>query len=66
MIDHLASSGSLVINRSVALLKPNEVECRSRNFAQFTEFHHQMRDWETHIQLQDDLVEHTWTHVDNQ
>ena len=27
-------------------------------FAQFTQFHHQMRDWKTHIQLQDDLVEH--------
>ena len=35
-------------------------------FARFTEFHHQMRDWETHIQLQDDLVDHIWAHVGNQ
>ena len=35
-------------------------------FAQFTEFQHQMCDWETHIQLQDDMVEHMWTHVVNQ
>ena len=35
-------------------------------FAQLTQFHHQTRDWETRIQLQDDLVEHMWAHVDNQ
>ena len=34
-------------------------------FAQFIEFHHQMCDCETHIQLQDDLVEHMWAHVGN-
>ena len=35
-------------------------------FAQFTEFHHQMRDWKTHIQLQDDLIEQKWVHAGNQ
>ena len=35
-------------------------------FEQFTQFHHDMRDWETHVQLQNDLVEHMWTHVGNQ
>jgi hypothetical protein len=35
-------------------------------FAQFMEFHHEMRDWQTHRQLQDDLVEHMWAHVGNQ
>ena len=35
-------------------------------FAQFTQFHNQKRDWETHIRLQDDLVEHMWAHVGNQ
>ena len=34
-------------------------------FAQFTQFHHQIRDWKTHIQLQNDLVEYMWAHVDN-
>ena len=27
-------------------------------FAQYIEFHHKMHDWETHMQLQNDLVEH--------
>ena len=35
-------------------------------FEQFTQFHEDMRDWETHVQLQNDLVEHMWTHVGNQ
>ena len=35
-------------------------------FAQFIQFHNEMRDYQTHIQLQDDLVEHMWTHVGNQ
>ena len=35
-------------------------------FEQFTQFHHDMRDWETHMQLQNDLVEHMWAHVGNQ
>ena len=35
-------------------------------FAQFTQFHHQMRNRETHIQLEDDFVEHMWAHVGNQ
>ena len=35
-------------------------------FAQFIKFHHQMCDWEIHIQLQEDLVEHMWAHVGNQ
>ncbi|KAI5011770.1 hypothetical protein ZWY2020_013907 [Hordeum vulgare] len=36
------------------------------SFAQFTQFDHEMRDLETHIQLQDDLVEHMCDHVGNQ
>ena len=35
-------------------------------FAQFTQFHAEMRDYQTHIQLQDDLVEHMWEHIGNQ
>ncbi len=35
-------------------------------FEQFTQFHKDMRDWETHMQLQNNLVEHMWTHVGNQ
>ena len=35
-------------------------------FEQFTQSHEDMRDWETHMQLQNDLVEHMWTHVGNQ
>ena len=35
-------------------------------FAQFTQFHAEMWDYQTHIQLQDDLVEHMWGHVGNQ
>ena len=35
-------------------------------FEQFAQFHEDMRDCETHVQLQNDLVEHMWTHVDNQ
>ena len=35
-------------------------------FEQFTQVHHDMRDWKTHVQLQNDLVEHTWDPVGNQ
>ena len=35
-------------------------------FERFTQFHEDMRDWETHVQLQNDLVEYMWTHVGNQ
>ena len=35
-------------------------------FEQFVEFHRELRDWHTHVQLQDDLVEHMWTHIGNQ
>uniref|UniRef100_A0A453K4T4 Uncharacterized protein n=1 Tax=Aegilops tauschii subsp. strangulata TaxID=200361 RepID=A0A453K4T4_AEGTS len=35
-------------------------------YAQFTQFHQEIRDWTTHIQLQNDLVEHMWTHIGNQ
>ena len=35
-------------------------------FEQFTQFHEDMRDWETHVQLQNDWVEHMWAHVGNQ
>ena len=51
-------------------------ECRDENvvpghqelatFEQFAQFHHEMRDWHTHIQLQNDLVEHMWNHINNQ
>ena len=30
-------------------------------FEQFVEFHRELRDWHTHVQLQDDLVEHVHT-----
>ena len=35
-------------------------------FEQLIQFHHEMRDWTIHNQLQDDLVEHMWTHLGNQ
>ena len=35
-------------------------------FEPFTQFYHDMRDWEAHVQLQNDLVEHMWVHVGNQ
>ena len=35
-------------------------------FEQFTQLHHDMRDWETRVQLQNDLVEDMWVHVGNQ
>ena len=35
-------------------------------FEQFTQFYQDMRDWETYVQLQNDLVEHMWAHVGNQ
>lgn len=35
-------------------------------FEQFVEFHRELRDWHTHVQLQDDLVEHVCTHIGNQ
>lgn len=35
------------------------------NFEQFVHFHRELRDWRTHVQLQDDLVEHMWTHIGN-
>ncbi|XP_073359770.1 uncharacterized protein [Aegilops tauschii subsp. strangulata] len=35
-------------------------------FEQFVKFHRELRDWHTHVQLQDDLVEHMWTHIGNQ
>ena len=35
-------------------------------FEQFTQFHHDLRDWETHMQLQNDLVERMLAHVGNQ
>ena len=35
-------------------------------FEQFNQFHHDMRDWETHVQLQNDLVEHMLDHIGNQ
>lgn len=36
------------------------------SFTQSIQFHHEMRDWKTHIQFQDDLIEHMWDHVGNQ
>ena len=35
-------------------------------FEQFIQFHHEMHDLKTHMQLQNDLVGHMWAHVDNQ
>ena len=35
-------------------------------FEQFTQFHEDMRDWGTHVQLQNDMVEYMWAHVGNQ
>ncbi|KAM3292677.1 hypothetical protein ACQJBY_036405 [Aegilops geniculata] len=35
-------------------------------FEQFAQFHREMRDWHTHVNLQNDLVEHVWDHVGNQ
>ncbi|XP_073362378.1 uncharacterized protein [Aegilops tauschii subsp. strangulata] len=35
-------------------------------FEQFAQFHHELRDWHTHLDLQNDLVEHVWTHIGNQ
>ena len=34
-------------------------------FDQFVHFHRELRDWRTHVQLQDDLLEHMWTHIGN-
>ncbi|KAM3240034.1 hypothetical protein ACQJBY_053612 [Aegilops geniculata] len=35
-------------------------------FEQFAQFHREMRDWHTHVNLQNDLVEHVWDHIGNQ
>jgi hypothetical protein len=35
-------------------------------FEQFAQFHREMRDWHTHLNLQNDLVEHVWDHIGNQ
>ena len=35
-------------------------------FEQFIHFYREWRDWHTHVQLRDDLVEHLWTHIINQ
>ncbi|XP_020161157.1 uncharacterized protein [Aegilops tauschii subsp. strangulata] len=35
-------------------------------FEQFAQFHREMRDWHTHLNLQNDLVEHLWDHIVNQ
>ena len=35
-------------------------------FEQFTQLHHEMHEWETHMQLQNDLVENMWAQVGNQ
>ena len=35
-------------------------------FDQFVQFHRELRDWHTHVDLQNDLVEHVWTHIGNQ
>ena len=34
-------------------------------FQQFVQFHREMRDWKTHVQLEIDFVEHMWTHIGN-
>nr|XP_020186936.2 protein ALP1-like [Aegilops tauschii subsp. strangulata] len=35
-------------------------------FEQFVQFHRELRDWHTHLNLQNDLVEHVWDHIGNQ
>ncbi|XP_040254733.1 uncharacterized protein [Aegilops tauschii subsp. strangulata] len=35
-------------------------------FEQFVQFHHELRDWYIHLDLQNDMVEHMWDHIDNQ
>ncbi|XP_020195431.1 uncharacterized protein [Aegilops tauschii subsp. strangulata] len=35
-------------------------------FEQFVQFHRELRDWHTHLDLQNDLVEHVWDHIGNQ
>nr|XP_040245575.1 uncharacterized protein LOC109770668 [Aegilops tauschii subsp. strangulata] len=35
-------------------------------FEQFVQFHREMRDWHSHLNLQNDLVEHVWDHIGNQ
>ncbi|XP_040258384.1 uncharacterized protein [Aegilops tauschii subsp. strangulata] len=35
-------------------------------FEQFAQFHRELRDWHTHLDLQNDLVEHVWSHIGNQ
>ncbi|XP_073353886.1 uncharacterized protein [Aegilops tauschii subsp. strangulata] len=35
-------------------------------FEQFAQFHRELRDWHTHLDLQNDLVEHVWDHIGNQ
>ena len=35
-------------------------------FEQFSQFHCDMHDRKTHVQLQNDLVEYMWAHVGNQ
>ena len=35
-------------------------------FEQFAQFHREMRDWHTNLNLQNDLVEHVWDHIGNQ
>ncbi|XP_073360102.1 uncharacterized protein [Aegilops tauschii subsp. strangulata] len=35
-------------------------------FEQFVQFHRELRDWHTYLDLQNDLVEHVWDHTGNQ
>ena len=35
-------------------------------FQQFVQFHHEMRDRDTHKQLQDDLIEYMWERIGNE
>ena len=35
-------------------------------FEQFVQFHPELHDWQTHLDLQNDLVEHVWSHIGNQ
>mgnify|MGYP006269034373 CR=1 FL=1 len=39
---------------------------QAATFELFVHFHRELRDWHIHIQLQDDFVEHIWTHIGNQ
>jgi len=40
---------------------PREVRNRTREFHEFMQAHHEIRNVQTHSQLRDDLIEHLWS-----